>query len=55
MLNAIYPRLYHLDEAKSDWGEEVEGHIVMPDRLPCSGAALTHDGVFLLVCDEAWV
>ena len=53
VLNAVYPRLYRLDEAKSDWGEEIEGHLVMPDRLPCSGAALTHDGVFLLACDEA--
>ena len=52
-MNAVYPRLYRLDEAKSDWGEENEGHLVMPDRLPCSGAALTHDGVFLLACDEA--
>ena len=37
-MNAVYPRLYRLDEAKSDWGEEIEGHLVMPDRLPCSGA-----------------
>ena len=53
VLNAVYPRLYRLDEAESDWGEAIEGHLVMPDRLPCSGAALTHDGVFLLACDEA--
>ena len=55
VLNALYPRLYRLDEAKSEWGQENEGYMVMPDRLPCSAVSLSHDGVYLLACNEACV
>ena len=53
VLNALYPRLYRLDEAKPEWGQENEGYMVMPDRLPCSAVSLSHDGVYLLSCNEA--
>ena len=55
VLNALYPRLYRLDEAKPEWGQENEGYMVMPDRLPCSAVSLSHDGVYLLACNEACV
>lgn len=48
VLDFIYPHFYQLKEEDSNWGIENEEYINLPSRLPLTGAALSHDGLFVL-------
>ena len=50
----LCPRLYRLDPDDPRWGCQTEHGVSMPDRLPLSGASLTHDALFLMTGPEGW-
>lgn len=48
MLDFLCPRLYNLDRNDSRWGKIDDEGVTFPDRLPLSGAALSHDSLYLM-------
>lgn len=52
VLDFIYPHFYQLKEDDLSWGVETDEFVTLPTRLPLSGAALSHDGIFLLTGRE---
>lgn len=54
MFDWLCPRLYKLDPDDAAWGQETEHGVTMPDKLPLTGASLTHDALFLMTGPEGF-
>ena len=54
MFDWLCPRLYRLDPEDATWGQETEHGVTMPDRLPRTGASLTHDALYLMTGPEGF-
>lgn len=47
-MDFLCPHLYKLDRFDFSWGKISDQGVSYPDRLPLSGAALSHDSLYLL-------
>ena len=54
-MDYLYPRLYKLDYTSATWGQVTDEMITLPDRLPLSGASLSHDHLFLMTGPSGYV